>query len=685
MINFVNPYFLLALGGLAVPVLIHLLTRDRIQKAAFSTLRFFAKGAKMVVRRKKFQELILLLMRVALAVLLALAFARPYFGAKKIDTRQEFSTARVVVLDESGSMRRAGLPEALKKTADDAVGSLTEGQDTAAVITFSDTPVVAAPFSSNLAAAKTAAAAAGPGYGGTNIADALRKADELLRGVRAKQKEIVLASDLQRGGWSYFKGDWKLASDVKLTVDELKPTDAGSGLAIVGLSAPNGLVLDKQPSSIAVRIANDTDQPRDKVDVTLWLNGQKADAQQVNIRANGTVAMRFRHVFDTPGDNPGSIVIGTDASTPDNTVYFNARTIPRIPVLLIDGKPSPDPQADAAFFLGKALAPSDASPFTVTTLPVGQVTAQNVAASTVVVLANVGQVSDPVSEALNALLARGGSLFFLPGDQAQPDTFNARFGAIAPCKLRQILEAHPANGETAESLTRIDFDHPIFEVFSLPHHGDLSLPKFSHYWETTDTQLSHVLARFGDGRPAILERHVGKGVSLALVSAIDSTWTDFAYQSVFLPFVHQAVRYLAVQTGEQTTFTSGDLLPVPAGDTLKDPQSQAMTATQASAEKSEYLAGAPGLYNALNAQGQQDICFAVNGNLPESDPATIAGDEIASAIARAPDEVLGGLDTGAADAPEAGKKDAGLWWLLLWGVLLLTFAELVVGNKTLRH
>ncbi len=54
--SFANPYFLVALAGVAAPVLIHLLTRDRMQRAAFSTLRFFAKGAKTVVRRKKVQE-----------------------------------------------------------------------------------------------------------------------------------------------------------------------------------------------------------------------------------------------------------------------------------------------------------------------------------------------------------------------------------------------------------------------------------------------------------------------------------------------------------------------------------------------------------------------------------------------------------------------------------------------------
>jgi hypothetical protein len=681
--SFANPYFLFALAGAAAPVLIHLLTRDRIQHATFPTLRFFAKRAKLVVRRKKFQELLLLLLRVALAALLALAFARPFLGTKAVDTRHEFSTARVVVADVSGSMRRPGLPEALKKETRDAVQSLSGSEDAGALISFADTPKVEAGFGDNNASLKAAVETVTPGYGGTNIAEALRKANELLRGVRAKQKEIVLVSDLQRGGWNYFKGDWKLAGDVKLTIRALKPTDAGSGLGIVEMSAPNSLVLDKQPSSIAVRVANYTDQPRDKVDVTLLLDGKTADAQQVNIRANGTVAVRFRHVFDTPGDNPGSVVVG--AADSGNAVYFNARTIPRIPVLLIDGHPSDDPQKDAAFFLAKALVPMDQSPFVVKTLTPDQVAPANVAAATVVILANVGQVPALVADALEALLARGGGVLFLPGDQEKPETFNAQFGRIAPCKLRQILQARPANGETAESLTRIDFNHPIFDVFALPHHGDLTLPKFARYWETTDTQLSRVLARFGDGRPAILEREIGKGVSMALVSAIDSDWNDFARQSVFVPFVHQTVRYLAVQTGQQTTYASGDLLPLPDGDTLRDPQGQPHSAPDAGAGKPGVYATQPGFYPVLNKAGAQDFCYAVNGNLAEGNPVTIGGDEIALAIERAPDEILGGFD---ADAPiKAGneKKDAGLWWFLIWGILGLSFVELVLGNKTLRH
>jgi hypothetical protein len=71
--------------------------------------------------------------------------------------------------------------------------------------------------------------------------------------------------------------------------------------------------------------------------------------------------------------------------------------------------------------------------------------------------------------------------------------------------------------------------------------------------------------------------------------------------------------------------------------------------------------------------------------MSESDPATIAGDEIAAAIERAPDEQLGSLETDTSAPVTSGQQDAGLWWYLIWAVLLLTFGELVLGNKTLRH
>ncbi|MDD5348966.1 MAG: VWA domain-containing protein [Chthoniobacteraceae bacterium] len=673
MISFTNSSFLYALAGAAVPILIHLFTRDRVKRAAFSTLRFFAKGAKLVVRRKKFQEAFLIALRVLLVALLVSVFARPYFKTKNAAAGADVvQTARVVVTDVSGSMRRAGMAEALKKETLGAFESLKEGEDKAALIAFDETANVREPLGGNLAQIKAAAVAIAPGYGSTDLSAALRKANELLRGVAAKRKEVVLISDLSREGWRPFKGDWKLAADVQLTLRPLNPADTRSRPAIVEASAPGALVLDGQPSSIAVRVANFSDEPCNDLEVALELGGSKADSQKVNIRPHGTAAVRFRHVFDTPGDHPGAVKAGKEEA-----FYFNARTLPRIPVLIINGRPSANPQEDAAFFVAKALSPGEGSPFAPRIVTADKVSPKDVSAAGVVILADAGAVPGPVADALDGLLQRGGGVLFLPGGQVKAEAFNTAFGAMAPCKLRQILTARPANGENAESLTRIDFEHPVFEAFSQPHHGDLTLPKFAKYWETTDTQRSRVLARFGDGRPAILERGIGKGVAMALVSAVESDWTDFATRSVFLPTLHQMARYLAVRGGQRTAFACGESLPVPDGETLRDP---------AGKTSAENVAAQPGLYAAIGKEGKPDFCYAVNGSFAEGDPATVAPGEIQAAIGRAPGEMLGGVDpdAGLCAAEEDRPKDS-LWWVLLCGLVLASMAELAVSNKTLRH
>ena len=658
--SFTNPIFLFGLAGVAAPILIHLLTRDQVRKVPFSTLRFFEKGAKVVVQRKRFQELLLILMRIALVALIALVFARPFFGTDP--ATGEVERASVVLVDVSGSMRREGLSEAAKEAARSAV----KESGAVSLVTFSDTPNVLESFGAPEAALLAAADKVGAGYGGTRIADALRRANDLLRGTASRTKEVVLISDLDREGW--LPADAKLDPGVKLNVQLLTPKASAPGAAIVQAVSPNSLVLDKQPSSITVRIANFSDQPQQDLEVALSIDGTKVEAQKVNIPAGRSVAARFRHVFDTAGEHLGTVTAGSG-----EPYYFNARTIPRIPVLLINGRPSPNPREDAAFFIGKALSPTAESPFAVQTVPADKVTPQDIAAVSVVVLANVGEIPPASATALTELLARGGGLLFFVGDQAKPEKFNAVFGNLAPFKLRQILQAGSADGDNAESLTKIDYEHPVFEVFAAPHHGNLSLPKFGRYWETTDTQRSRVLARFGDGRPAVLDRGIGKGTSLAFVSAPDTDWNDLPFQSVFLPLIHQSMRFLAVQTGQRTTFSIGETLPVPEGGTLKGPDGR----TQADV---------PGFYSIMGKDGAVQLQVAVNAALTESNPAILVPEELVASVETPANDAqpqfsAGGLPV----AGKAGAASGNLWWFLLCAAVALSAGELVLANRTVRH
>ena len=61
--TFLTPLFLIGLAGLAVPVLLHLIQRERKQVVQFPSLMFLHKIPYKSVRRQKIRHLLLLILR----------------------------------------------------------------------------------------------------------------------------------------------------------------------------------------------------------------------------------------------------------------------------------------------------------------------------------------------------------------------------------------------------------------------------------------------------------------------------------------------------------------------------------------------------------------------------------------------------------------------------------------------
>ncbi len=101
--SILNPLFLWGLLALGVPIVLHLIQRQRYPERAFTTLRFFDKTIKHNVIQRRFVDRLLLLLRLALLALLALALARP-FGLGVGEKRMSLA----IVLDNSPSMGRSG-------------------------------------------------------------------------------------------------------------------------------------------------------------------------------------------------------------------------------------------------------------------------------------------------------------------------------------------------------------------------------------------------------------------------------------------------------------------------------------------------------------------------------------------------------------------------------------------------
>src|SRR5437879_7469076 len=75
--SFLAPYMLWGAVAAGVPIALHFFFRSRYRRVPWAAMKFLLTSIEQTSRRLRFQELLLLLARVALLVLLALALARP--------------------------------------------------------------------------------------------------------------------------------------------------------------------------------------------------------------------------------------------------------------------------------------------------------------------------------------------------------------------------------------------------------------------------------------------------------------------------------------------------------------------------------------------------------------------------------------------------------------------------------
>src|SRR5512147_517684 len=96
---FLSPWLLLGLLAAVVPPLLHLFQRRRPPEFEFPAVRYLRQTEREAERTLKLRHLLLLLLRVAAVVLIALAAARPVVP-RGVGALHE-PTALVVVLDNS--------------------------------------------------------------------------------------------------------------------------------------------------------------------------------------------------------------------------------------------------------------------------------------------------------------------------------------------------------------------------------------------------------------------------------------------------------------------------------------------------------------------------------------------------------------------------------------------------------
>src|SRR5947209_8407430 len=177
---FLNRIFLLGALAATLPVLVHLVRRTRAVRLQFPSLMFLRRIEQKTIRKRRLRNWLLLALRCAALLLLALAFARPYFSGASAASAASNVTSSVILIDASYSMRYGDVFNRARQAARNVINE-SPSSEQFAVVQFSRSYDVLVPMKPNRDEALAAVAQMQPGLGATDYLQAVQAAISLLK------------------------------------------------------------------------------------------------------------------------------------------------------------------------------------------------------------------------------------------------------------------------------------------------------------------------------------------------------------------------------------------------------------------------------------------------------------------------------------------------------------------------
>jgi hypothetical protein len=707
----------------AVPILIHFFFRRRHRVVRWAAMDFLLAALRKQKRRMELENLVLLLLRCAAVLLLAVAVARPAWDAPSLPFSGS-ARAVVLVVDTSASMGalftgRTSLDRA-KERAAQFLSELPEGSQVT-VLASRDDMAGGQPRAllenADRADARTALAGARNAYGRNDLGDVFDLVAEKLRALRGRRL-VVFVTDLQRRDW-YGEADtrkedvWNalraaeagetpapvVLVDIgqeetanvaieELSVDAGRQAFAGKLLGVTATLVNYGTAPTQ--GTLTLQIAPPGDGPWEKVlaeEVTVPPPGLGSPEPLQReflprIPAKGEESVRFRALFTARAE-----ASDRDRLAVDSERMLALRVRPPVRVL-------PVRTVDRALELLRDVELVEVIEFLQPIYP-QDLAGYDLSGVDIVLWADpeTASLSPEDVTKLENFVRRGGGLLAYFGEYAD----EKRLALFVDGKAEPLLpmrvgaerrdEEHPVQIDREDERAQA---HPLFEETRQPLFFS---PDITGYVQVSGYEEAAVVARYTNGDPAVLEKSYGRGRVVAVTTTPDERL--FALNGSLLPAIlfFNATQYLVWESPRLRNVNVGEPVDVPVPPGSREIEVTPPLAVGGPSREplpegalEFHLADTPvpGFYRvvargvtagttALPTEAALDI--AVNLDAAEGDLRRATRDELKHGYQGAP---LHFADEGEAILPRGTKADAGeASRAFLGGVVALLLVELL--------
>jgi hypothetical protein len=612
--TFIHP---LLLGGLllvGIPVLIHLIMRQKPKHLLFPAVRFLLQCQQSNRRRLQLRHLILLALRMLLIAAICLALARPRVLNERLNLAADQAVDAVMIFDTSFSMGYTMSGKTRLELAAEHGLQLLKGFPEGSRVAILDTAEQGGDWISPAGSAKELARERIAGLELRPISfpltSQLATAYELLsrqesdpdRGDESVPKFLYVFSDRTEACW-----EGRLVESLKRLRDRIPPPGVHSVFIDVGVESPADLAIAD------LRLPQQAISPHEHVviEATVAATGDTYDTQveclvddkvldrrPIHLGAGQSEVVRFDRGDWSPGYHQVVVQLGTkDAALPFNDVRYATFLVrgSRKVLTITDhrgqnkhGEPQ-DPiwalalRAGRAFDCEVKLTPE-----------ANRLSPRELAAYRAICLLGVANPSEELWETLKQYVNQGGGLAVIPGgsEMERRNYDNEKALAVLPAKLDKPVVLPPGTFLTwnwAEAKK-----HPLmapFQEWRAKNNVDFFLwpPQVYRYWKVEpqpDAADEIILYSGKDRLPALLERRFDRkqvrGRVLLFTTALDDAhmnpddrsqrWNDYLETSFFPVMPQKAVGYLSGETEDANiNFLCGQSVPVPLASSVRFP------------------------------------------------------------------------------------------------------------------
>ncbi len=674
-----SPLYLLGLLAVSLPVVFHLIRQMPRGRTTFSSLMFVTPSPPRITRNISLENILLLLLRAAILILLAIAFCRPFFRSTKQLESNDWQPQRVLVLvDTSASMRRGDLWTQAQNAVQEVVSKL-QPRDRVALFRFDGEVKPLLGFSDQQQTDARRRAewmreqlqAVQLGWSNTDVGQALVMAADTLEGLTdadaesgAVQRRIVLISDLQSGSQTEALQAYEWPDGVTLELRILTVKEL-TNAALQWLADSTS-----DPDQLRVRVSNSSDAAHDRFQLT-W------DDQE------------FTDVYVPPGESrvvnlsvPATaerLTLSGDDHDFDNVLFV---TRPRQAEFLVGyaGSERRDDVEQPRYYLERVFTETPQRKVRVASLA----DLNNVEMQLCDLIVVHGELAGEYSQRTKQYLDNGGTLVMIETGEGDGASLN-----------RLLPEYHwkvtPQAVDDYVMLGAITFSHSLFVPLASPQFSDFTK---IHFWNYRRVEFDphenvEVIARFENQDPAILDIQSGNGHVLLLASGWQPRDSQLALSTKFVPLLSGLLSRVSGGETLQAAYRVGETVRLPARQrsltgirvqTAKGEQMR-LTADADSFEQTD----TPGLYemNLANHTHQ----FAVNLDSHESQTSVMPTEQL---------EQLGVMTTNAALEQAAERRQRQLrdvelegqqrvWWWLLLAALAVVLLETWLAGRVTRQ